>query len=83
MIQIAEGVTYGRVADEAMIVNAEAGTALRVDETGSNIWEMIYKGKDAEDIIEYFGTLYPLQKEQIRVDVMEFIDSLKKEKILL
>ncbi len=52
------------------------------DQTGSDILELIGKGKDLPDILNELAETYESEKETMKKDVVEFIDQLKTNNIV-
>lgn len=79
---INEHVTFGRVADETMIINSENNVAIKLDRQGTEIFELIYDGYSKEEIINHFQRMYPSAGIHIEADVNNFINTLEMQKII-
>lgn len=78
LTRITEGVTYGKVADEAVLVSKD-GVTLKLDDQAIILWEMIMEGYNEERMINHFVSLYPDQKDSVVNDIKDFFSTLKKE----
>lgn len=78
LTRITEGVTYGKVADEAVLVSKD-GVTLKLDDQAIILWEMIMEGYNEERMINHFVALYPDQKDSVVNDIKDFFSTLKKE----
>lgn len=79
-VKIADGVTYGKVGDEAILSNKDR--ALKLDDQAIMLWEMIMKGYDEDKMISHFVALYPNQKELVTNDIKAFFATLYAEQII-
>lgn len=66
-------ISFGTVGKETFITNSKTGKALILDEQGTAIWELVYKGYSAENIINFFSGKFPDFHIQIKKDIQEFI----------
>lgn len=72
MIKLKKGITFGSVLGETFIFNSETGKALKFDQQGTKIWNLIYKGYSKLEIKEYYEKIFPESRNQICKDINNF-----------
>jgi hypothetical protein len=86
ILKIKDGYRIRKVGDKSIVV-APGGInftgLITVNETGTFIWNMLADGAEIEDIIEALAKECNVRAEDIKGDVLEFIDALKGADILV
>ena len=70
-------IVFGSVAGETMILNTKTGTYYTLNQQGTGIWNLYYKGKTIREIKQYYADLYPESAEAIDQDVDSFFAELR------
>ena len=70
-------VVISQVGSEYIAVN-ERGTLIRLNETGKIILEALIDGDDVDNIVQKMMVNYSVSKEIIILDVITFINNIKK-----
>jgi len=83
VLKLNKFVSFGKVGNETMITNEENNKGIKLDDLGSDIWEMIFNGKSKSEIIDHYVSLYPNDKETINDDINDFISTLIDEGFIL
>ena len=68
--------------DGAAILNVTAGTITTLNVTGAFVWQGLQRGEDADMIAQNLARETGEAAAVIKKDVVEFIDVMKKEKLL-
>ena len=68
--------------DGAAILNSAAGTITTLNSTGAFVWQGLERGEDADMIAQNLARETGEEVDAIRKDLGEFIDAMKKEKLL-
>ena len=55
---------------------------LTLNEVGGEIWKLLPEVKDEEELIARLLDIYEVEEEELRKDVAEFLDSMRKIGIL-
>ena len=71
------------VDDEAVIVLADAGEVNVFDPVGTRIWELIDGSRTIQQIIDVVVDEFEVTPEQAQVDVVEFLETLAREKMIV
>ncbi len=64
---------------EMKLLDFESASYYNLNETGGKIWEMLKAEKNIEEIIDAVSQEYQVSRDNIRTDVLEFIDTVKKQ----
>jgi len=79
-----ENVAWRVIDGEAIILSAEDSSVHSLDEVGTRIWEMADGKKTIKEIIEALLEEYDVEFDQLKQDVIDFVNELKsKEKSLI
>jgi hypothetical protein len=69
--------------DGAAILNSTAGTITTLNSTGAFVWQGLERGEDANMIAQNLARETGEEMDTIRKDLEEFIDAIKKQKLLV
>lgn len=75
-------IVFGTVAGETMIYNTKTNTYFTLNQQGTDIWKLYYKGKTVQEIKQYYADLYPESADAINQDVDSFFAELKDHNIV-
>ena len=75
-------IAYRIISGKGVILNLETSYYYTLNKSATQIWDLLNKGKDLEEILTYLKKEYPLPEEKLREDLMELIKDLKKEKLI-
>lgn len=78
----AKHVAWRKVDDEVVILDLETSVYYSLNETASDIWELIGKGLSEEDIAEEVADRYGQKTASVKKDVNALVKKLKKEKLI-
>ncbi len=85
MMKIKEGYRIRKVGSKSVVV-APGGInftgLITVNETGTVIWGMLEKGAETDEIVSALANECKVKPEDIKGDVIEFIEALKGADIL-
>lgn len=68
--------------DGAAILNVTMGTITALNSTGAFVWQGLQRGEDAGTIAQNLARETGEEVDAIKKDLLEFIDAVKKEKLL-
>ena len=69
--------------DGAAILNSNAGTITTLNSTGAFVWQGLERGEDANMIAQNLARETGGEMDTIRKDLEEFIDAMKKQKLVV
>ena len=75
-------ITYRIIDGEAVILNTDNGYYYSLNEVGTQIWDDINKGKSVGEIISFLKREYRVPEKQLKNDILDLMEDLKKEKII-
>jgi hypothetical protein len=78
----AKHVAWRKVDDEVVILDLETSVYYSLNETASDIWELIGKGLSEDDIAEEIAGRYDQKAASVKKDVTALVKKLKKEKLI-
>jgi hypothetical protein len=69
-------------ADGAAILDTEAGQITTLNSTGALVWKALERGQDVETIVVNVACETGQQIDDVRKDMQDFIDALRKLNLL-
>ena len=69
--------------DGAVLLDIQQGLCFSVNPIGSKIWQMMKQELSFDRIVDNLVAEFSIPKEQVRVDVMEFVTLLNQKGLLL
>ena len=69
-------------ADGAAILDTEAGQITTLNSTGAFVWKALRQGENVESIVAKLATETGQQIEDVKKDMQDFIDALRKLNLL-
>ena len=83
-LQRNKSMDYLKVDEESMVVfNPKSGDTHFLDGVGLDILEILIELTDFEELILNLSKQYEANEDEIRADVIEFVDSLKSKEIVI
>jgi len=83
MYQIQKGLIIQKIDKETVIFDAEESVLYTLNETANEIFRLIKKGLEEDEIIEKIVKKYDVKKEKVEKDIKKLLEELKKKKIIL
>lgn len=80
--KIQKGLIVQKIDDKTVIFDAEESILYTLNETAAYIFQKLKRGFDKEKIIDQMTKRYQVKKERLEKDFDEFIEKLKKKKII-
>lgn len=83
-MKIRNEISWNTIDGETIILITSAEKAIHLDTSGTEIWGLLTKGMDVNDIILHLVEKYDNEfKKQIEVDCNDFIAIMKEHDILI
>ena len=82
MFRISDTIRSTETRDGAIVLNIHHGEIFCLNVVGSKILDLLKRGHDESRIAEEISREYGANREIVRADVLQFIDSLQKHHIL-
>ena len=82
-IKINKNIEYHIVGNEILVLVINDNSFYKLNETASQIFNLIISKKNYDSIIEEFSNLNNISKEKAKIDINIFIKESKKNNILL
>ncbi len=70
------------IENEAVLVLADTGQVMVLNEVGGRIWELVDGSRTVTDIARILVDEYEVSEEQALQDVMEFVQLLMEKRVL-
>lgn len=81
-VKINELVSYTEVHGELILANIETGKYFSIGGIGKQIWELLVKSEDVENIIDTLVQKLDAEKHAVSKDVHEFLKNLETLKFI-
>jgi len=82
MYRVSDGVRSTHGQDGAIVLDVQQGQMFNVNLVGSRILELLENGSPESDIVNVISREFNASREVVENDVREFIESLKKHKLV-
>ena len=82
MYTVSDGVRSTHGQDGAIVLDVQHGQMFNVNPVGSRILELLENGSAESDIVNVISREFNTTREVVENDVREFIESLKKHKLV-
>src|ERR1700676_451245 len=82
MHRVSDGVRSTHGQDGAIVLDVEQGQMFNLNPVGSRILELLEKGSAEVDIVNVISREFNASREVVENDLCEFIDSLRKHKLV-
>jgi PqqD family protein of HPr-rel-A system len=76
---INDSVVSAELDDEVILLNVETGIYFGLDAIGTEIWSALKQGPSEEDIFAQLLEAYEVEPEQLRQDILSFLDKLREQ----
>ncbi len=83
VFRVSARVVYREIDDKIVLINLDSGFYYSLNEVGCFIFNRILKSKEVGDILDEIESSFEVSKGEAREDIEEFVESLKREKIVL
>ena len=83
MYRVSEGVRGTHGQDGAIVLDVQQGQMFNLNRVGSRILELLESGSEEPDIVNVISHEFSTGREVVENDVREFIEALKKHKLVL
>ena len=83
MYRVSEGVRSTHGQDGAIVLDVQQGQMFNLNRVGSRILELLESGSAESDIVNVISQEFNSSREVVENDVREFIESLRKHKLVL
>jgi len=82
MHRVSDGVRSTHGQDGAIVLDVQHGQMFNLNPVGSRILELLEKGSAEADIVNVISREFNASREVVENDLREFIDSLRKHKLV-
>jgi len=82
MYRVSGGVRSTHGQDGAIVLDVQQGQMFNLNRVGSRILELLESGSAEPDIVNAVSHEFNISRETVEKDVREFIDALKKHKLV-
>jgi hypothetical protein len=82
MYRVSEGVRSTHGQDGAIVLDVQQGQMFNLNRVGSRILELLESGSEESDIVNAISHEFGAGQEVVKDDVREFIETLKKHKLV-
>jgi hypothetical protein len=82
MLKISEAIRSTSNQDGTILLDIRHGRILGLNRVGSAVFRMLERGLDPAEITREISRDFPANAEQVRTDVLAFIESLKEHNVL-
>lgn len=82
MIRPSPRTAYQILDGLAVLVAIRERTVHRLDEVGTDLWKFLEPGRTVDEIVAFLLETYDVDAETARKDVLEFVATLEKEKLI-
>ena len=83
MYRVSHGVRSTHGQDGAIVLDVQQGQMFNLNRVGSRILELLESGSAESDIVNVISQEFNSSREVVENDVREFIESLRKHKLVL
>ncbi len=83
MYRVSDGVRSTHGQDGAIVLDVQQGQMFNLNRVGSRILELLESGSPESDIVNVISREFNASREAVESDVREFIESLRKHKLVL
>lgn len=81
--KIKKQVLWKTVGDEVVVVDSENENYSYLNMTGKDVWGLIDKGCEVDDIVKELCAKYDATEDQVRKDVMTLVNDLVKAGLIV
>ena len=81
-VSIRDDVIFCNTGGQRLLLDSRSGQFYSLNETGSEIWDLIQKGLSSEEILRQLLSRHNVAPEVARADLLELVDALEKRKLV-
>ncbi|MBU1093118.1 MAG: PqqD family protein [Firmicutes bacterium] len=81
-MELNKSVSYTTIDSKTVVVNSKTNEQMMLEDTASEIWKAIICMPSVHAVISNLQRKYPGYKEQVKNDVIEFVNLLIERKII-
>jgi Coenzyme PQQ synthesis protein D (PqqD) len=81
-IVISAGIRETKSQDGAVLLDIEQGICFSLNPVGLKIWELLKQGQSVDKVADTLATEFPVSRQQILVDIQEFISALEAKHLV-
>jgi coenzyme PQQ biosynthesis protein PqqD len=78
-----DGVITQEVEGQTILLRVDDGGYYAIDEVGAAIWELCDGNRPVGEIVTQLATEFDAPEATIRADVLEFVQDLRRERLLV
>lgn len=82
LYRVSDGIRSTHGQDGAIVLDVQQGQMFNLNPVGSRILELLESGSAQADIVDMISREFNAKREVVENDVREFIESLKKHKLV-
>ena len=83
VFRVSDRVVYREIDDKIVLINLDSGFYYSLNEVGCFIFTRLLKSKEVDGILDEIESSFNVSQKEAREDFDGFVESLKKEKIIL
>jgi Coenzyme PQQ synthesis protein D (PqqD) len=83
MYRVSDGVRSTHGQDGAIVLDVQQGQMFNLNRVGSRILELLESGSAEPEIVTVISSEFNVSQEVVENDVREFIESLRKHRLVL
>ncbi len=82
MYRVSDGVRSTHGQDGAIVLDVQQGQMFNLNNVGSRVLELLESGSSEREIVNVISQEFSTNREVVENDVREFIESLRKHKLV-
>lgn len=82
MLQRTERAVHGELPEETVLLDVEAGTAVRLNATGAWIWDQLEQPQRVRELASGLAERFEIDEERARGDVVAFAREMTRRELL-
>ncbi len=82
-MRAAEGVVAKAVGEELLLLDAKRGIYQGLDAVGTRVWQLVTGGSSLDETLSVLLEEYEVGREQLRQDVEQLLDELRRDGLLV
>lgn len=71
------------VKDEMLMMHAESGRFVSLNETGTYLWEQIAQPRNVESLAASLASEFEVERSQARIDVQNWIGEMRENNVIV
>ena len=78
-----QSLVAAKIDSDTVLLDLDTGVYFGLDEVGTRIWDLMCEGATEEDIVARLGEEYDAEPDQLRADLIEFLDQMQAKGLVL